>query len=302
MSATNLSLFLTGIVVFCGVIGLLAVISPRAFAAVVTRGNQILSFGRERNTDQRWLDIDKYVLEHGRLFGVIVCCTAVYLWWISNHGPDVYSKSILLPIVGVALVMGILALRHIMWQQHMLETQVAEANRDSLTGLANRRAFEFELNRRLTERQRRGRFFSVAIIDIDKFKSINDRHGHLVGDAILEEAAAAMCDSVDESSLVARLGGDEFAVIFHGSDIADASLAEERLQAAVCKVSVPHEETLVTTTVSIGLAEAESDDDVTSLLKRADTALYAAKDAGRNCCYRQGGPEPAVPAVCGQPA
>lgn len=298
MSAGNWSLVLTGIVLFAGAIGMLAIISPRAFAVVVTRGNRILAFGREPEEGERWFDIDKYVLEHGRTFGAIVLAATGYLWWISHHGPDVYSKSILVPVVGAALIMGILALRHMMWQQHMIETQVAEANRDALTGLQNRRGFEFELKRRLRERQRRGRLLCVAIVDIDEFKSINDRHGHLIGDAILEEAASAMTGAVMETSTVARIGGDEFAAVLVGSNLSEASNAAEQMRAAVNKIGVPHEETLVTVTVSIGLAEAETDDDIASLLKRADTALYAAKEAGRNCCYRQGGPEPAVPALC----
>lgn len=301
MSSLDWNLLSTGIVVFCGAIGVLAIVSPKAFSVVVSHGNRVLNMGREPSTEERWFDIDKYVLEHGRLFGTGVILTAAYLWWISHNGPDVYSKSILLPIVGIALVMGFLALRHIMWQQRMLERQVAEANRDPLTGLSNRRAFEFELKRRLVERQRRGRLLSIALIDIDEFKQINDVHGHLLGDAILEECAAAMSAAVDDKCVVSRIGGDEFAVLLGEQPLKQGSESAERIRVAIGEIRVPHEETLVSVTSSIGVAEADPDDDVTSLFKRADSALYAAKEAGRNRCYRQGGPEPATPSACIDP-
>ena len=98
--------------------------------------------------------------------------------------------------------------------------------------------------------------------------------------------------------IVTRLGGDEFAVLLPGSNLEEASHAAERLRAAISKSRLRHEGHEHTLTVSIGLAEAQLDDDPASLLKRSDSALYAAKAAGRNCSFRHAGPEPAIPRAC----
>ena len=98
--------------------------------------------------------------------------------------------------------------------------------------------------------------------------------------------------------IVARLGGDEFAVILPGSNLEEASLASERFRTAICDNPLSYEGKQHELTITIGLAEVQPDDDSSSIIKRTDSALYAAKEAGRNCCYRHGGPEPAVPTLC----
>jgi diguanylate cyclase (GGDEF)-like protein len=283
---------------FSGAVGLLALISPKAFAAVASYGNRTMFHGGQTRADRYWIDVDRYVLGHGRLFGLFVIATAGYLWLIALHGPEAYSRSFLLVIVAVALMMGIVALRHIMRQARQIELQMAEAHADVLTGLANRRAFDIELSRRLAQRQRQGTPLSLLVIDVDNFKSFNDEFGHPLGDAILKEVASALEATARRMDIVARLGGGEFAVLLPGINLEAASRAAERLRSAISDSPLRrdgHEHTL---TISVGLAEAHPDDDAASLFKRSDSALYAAKQAGRNCCFRQGGPEPAVPAPC----
>jgi diguanylate cyclase (GGDEF)-like protein len=281
-----------------GVVGLLALTSPRAFSAVASYGNRPIFKGGQTGVDQRWFDIDKFVFAHGRLFGLFVIATVGYLWLISRHGPEAYSRSFLLIIVGIALIMGIVALRHIMRQSHQIQMHLAEAHVDALTGLANRRAFDTELSRRLAQRQRQGRPFCLLIIDIDNFKSFNDEFGHLLGDAILKEVSSVLKATSRHEDIVTRLGGDEFAVLLPDSNLNAGSQGAERLRSAVSDSPLRFEGHEQTLTVSIGLAEAQLDDEPESLLKRSDSALYAAKAAGRNCSFRYGGPEPAVPVPC----
>jgi diguanylate cyclase (GGDEF)-like protein len=283
---------------FSAAVGLLALASPRAFAAVASYGNRTILRGGHTSVDKNWVDIDTFVLGHGRLFGLLVIAMAGYLWLISHHGPKAYSRSFLLIIVAVALSMGIVALRHIMRQSREIELHLAEARADVLTGLANRRAFDVELSRRLAQRQRQGTPLSLLIIDVDNFKSFNDEFGHPLGDAVLKRLASVLQARARHMDIVARLGGDEFAVLIPGSDLEEASLAAERLRSAIADSPLRCDGQEHTLTVSIGLAEARPDDDLASLVKRSDSALYAAKEAGRNCSFRQGDPEPAVPAPC----
>jgi len=276
-----------------GGVGLLALASPGILSAVASYGNRTVFHGGQTRIDQRRIDIDTFVFAHGRLFGLLVITTVGYVGLVLRHGPEAYSKPLLLTVVALALIMGILALRHIMWQSLEIKAYLAEAHVDALTGLANRRAFDKELSRRLAQRQRQGTPLCLLIIDIDHFKSFNDEFGHPLGDAILKQFANVFEATARQMDIAARLGGDEFAVVLPGINLEAASHVAERLRSAISDSPLQcegHEHAL---TISIGLAEAEVDDDPASLLRRADSALYAAKEAGRNCSFRQGGPEPA---------
>ena len=289
-----------------GVVGLLALVSPNAFVAVASYGNRTVLHGVRTSVDKSWTGIDTFVFANGRLFGLLVITTVGYVWLISRHGPEAYSKSLLLSVVAVSLIMGIVALRHIMRQSWEIKAHLAEAHADALTGLANRRAFDIELSRRLAQRQRQGTPLCLAMIDIDKFKSFNDEFGHPLGDALLKRVAKTLEETARHMDIVARLGGDEFAVLLPGSNLEEASHGAERLRSAISDSPILCEGREHSLTISIGLAEARSDDDSASLLKRSDSALYAAKEAGRNCSVRQGSPEPAVETLCkcqgGRPA
>jgi diguanylate cyclase (GGDEF)-like protein len=289
----------TALLGLSGCVGLLALASPRAFAAVASYGNRTIYYGVQARFDKRPVDIDSFVLDHGRLFGLIVVATVAYLWLISSYGPESYSNSFLLIIVAVAMSMGIMALFQIRRQSLDIESHRTEAHTDGLTGLANRRAFDSELSRRLSQRQRQGTPLCLMIIDIDNFKSFNDKFGHLLGDAILKDVAKVLMATARHMDIVARFGGDELAVLIPGSNLEAACQAAERLRSEISDSPFRYESHEHMLTVSIGLAEAQLDDDKSSLVKRSDSALYAAKDAGKNCCFCDGGPEPAVPAPCG---
>lgn len=275
-----------------GAVGLLALISPSAFAVVASIGGRRIQINGAESA-QRWFDIDCYVIEHSRIFGLVIVGSEGLIWGLARFGPETYSKSHLLAMVGIVLLGALLTLGYVLRQKRALESNQAEAHTDPLTGIANRRAFDAELTRRIAQRQRTGTPLCLQIIDIDKFKLINDKFGHLTGDEILKEISRALVETAGESDTVARLGGDEFAVILLGSNLQAASETAEKFRRAVGASPIRSDQGEHQVTISCGLAEAQPDDDVLSLIRRADSALYAAKAAGRDCCFRDGGPQPA---------
>jgi diguanylate cyclase (GGDEF)-like protein len=143
----------------------------------------------------------------------------------------------------------------------------------------------------------RRRPFSILMVDLDHFKSINDRFGHQVGDAAILAAVEAMQDSIRGSDILARWGGEEFTALLPNADCEAAHIVAERLRANVERVELPVEvngpngRTIVTMTVSIGLATCETTDDIHTVMGRADQNLYLAKDSGRNRVLSDSTPE-----------
>lgn len=166
-----------------------------------------------------------------------------------------------------------------------LETKAVEGRTDALTGLVNRRAFEQELAFRHAECRRKGGTVSLAMVDVDCFKELNDTHGHRVGDAVLRGLAGVLMKQAREMDVVARYGGDEFAIIFPQTSAAEAADAVERIRQAVENESFCFGEAVFRRTVSIGVAELLAGETAEGLIQRADTALYAAKGAGRDRSY-----------------
>lgn len=159
------------------------------------------------------------------------------------------------------------------------------ATTDQLTGLKNRRFF---LDRFEPEAERSCRYrrpMSVAIIDADRFKTINDTHGHDVGDEVLRALARALLEELRNVDDVGRIGGEEFAIQLPETDRSQALIACERILKRMRETKVPIDGGEVTFTVSIGLTEIElTGDSAEAALKRADRALYRAKDSGRDRC------------------
>lgn len=166
---------------------------------------------------------------------------------------------------------------------------MTEARTDGLTGLANRRAFDDELNRRLLAWRRHGQPLMVGLFDVDFFKKLNDRYGHLAGDAVLTAVARALAHAARDGDLVGRLGGEEFAVLFAARSAEEGTQAIERMRKVVEKAEVAFEGRMLRVTTSCGLAMAGPDSTPSELLKHADLALYAAKADGRNCSHYHDG-------------
>lgn len=169
-------------------------------------------------------------------------------------------------------------------ERHCLQEQLkALAEHDDLTGVSNRRKLMTELEDRLQEMRRYGTAVALLLLDIDYFKSINDCHGHLVGDRVLRELADRLAANVREPDLLARFGGEEFAVLMPSTSVEQAEMAAERLRQAVSGHCFNEGGRAVRLTISLGVGICHSDDpDITRVLQRADSALYAAKEQGRN--------------------
>ena len=162
-------------------------------------------------------------------------------------------------------------------ERHRLEERLrALADRDDLTGLLNRRRFEEELDRQIARCGRTGEPAVLAVIDLDRFKQVNDTHGHAAGDDVLRAAGGAMAERVRAGDVLARLGGDEFGVILPGADAESATTAAAGIAAAVRERTAAHG-----VTASIGLTPLRADDRVAVAMRRADAAMYAVKATGR---------------------
>ncbi len=187
---------------------------------------------------------------------------------------------IFLAIAGMA---GISAMRSQALARRVTEQLRRSATTDELTGLANRRAFMHSLEVEVARARRSGAPLSVAIVDLDHFKRINDAHGHGGGDEVLRRLARIADEMMRTSDVVARLGGEEFGILMPDTDQDAARIACERLRSAVAAESISMPSGGVAgVTLSTGIALLVPGEERERLVSRADHALYRAKEAGRN--------------------
>ncbi len=166
------------------------------------------------------------------------------------------------------------------------QTSMNMALTDSLTGLFNRRYLETHLGQQVERMARTRKRVAILLLDIDKFKPINDTHGHLVGDTILKEFAERIANRLRNFDLVGRLGGEEFVVVIPDATIHAAQRVAERLRASIGDrpFQAGDDVGALPITVSIGVALGRPEgDSVRAMIERADRALYEAKHQGRNC-------------------
>src|SRR4051812_23137792 len=161
------------------------------------------------------------------------------------------------------------------------------ADLDALTGLHNRRYFHETLAREVARAHRYERRLALIVFDLDDFKAINDRIGHLAGDAVIAESAERVRDVVRSADIACRVGGDEFAVILPESSTGDADQLYHRLRGAVSSRPVGQAGRL---SLSAGIADLQADDDPTTFFERADEALYRAKELGKGQVVEAGKP------------
>jgi diguanylate cyclase (GGDEF)-like protein len=161
----------------------------------------------------------------------------------------------------------------------LARTHEREATTDRLTDTLNRRGIEPLLAREMSLAGRHGVPLSAVLMDIDHFKSINDVHGHNVGDSVLRAVGEVIRKTTRTTDLVSRWGGEEFLVLLPHTDLVHARIAAERIRMAIESARLLEVRSV---TVSAGVAEVVPSDTATSLVKRADEQLYAAKAGGRN--------------------
>ncbi|RJK93128.1 GGDEF domain-containing protein [Vallicoccus soli] len=177
-------------------------------------------------------------------------------------------------------------------QRTLLHQQLRTAARtDAKTGLLNAAAWEREAATHLLRARRTGGGLAVLLLDLDHFKGVNDRHGHLVGDEVLRAVADTVRAQLRGYDVPCRFGGEELAVLLPDTDLDEAARTAERLRRRVAALVVLDGEQPVRVTASLGVAGLQrADQDVTDLLAAADAALYAAKEAGRDTVRVDGRP------------
>ena len=153
---------------------------------------------------------------------------------------------------------------------------------DKLTGLLNRQAFTIFIDKLVAEHRRESRPTSALMVDVDHFKAINDRYGHLIGDRVLKGVTLLLQNGLRESDIAVRWGGEEFLLILRGCDWAEAQRIADNLRQSVAENVFRVEGQAIEVTISIGVAEYDGTELIDQWINRADTGLYAAKNDGRN--------------------
>ncbi|MGE0485166.1 MAG: GGDEF domain-containing protein [Gammaproteobacteria bacterium] len=180
-----------------------------------------------------------------------------------------------------------------------LEEQHARVLIDPLTGVLNRSGYIETANKQVARWQRHGGALSLAVIDLDLFKRINDDYGHSAGDRVLSTVANKLNELIRKSDILCRFGGEEFVLLLPETTAAHAALLVEKLRAHVEDCAFRYKDTPVQVTISCGVAEFAPGDTLEAVFERADLAMYEAKQGGRNCVRSASG---AVPSDTATPA
>jgi diguanylate cyclase len=246
----------------------------------------ILLFGIFRLNTRKFFFISVITLLS---YGVVIALLYLYRRQITHFGIEYLQWVVLAFVLTAFSIIGgyISSLRQnlsiIKSQQTKYIDIIQEmAIRDELTGAYNRRhlmeIFDYEKNRSL----RGGGLFCLAMVDIDYFKNVNDRHGHLAGDAVLKTAATTIHNTLRNTEFCGRYGGDEFLILLTQTDIKGALIFAERVRTNIENARFPDLDSGFKVTVSIGLSEYQIPEDFDKIISRADEALYRAKKGVRN--------------------
>lgn len=169
-------------------------------------------------------------------------------------------------------------LRNALKYHHALKA----ATTDALTTCGNRQALESSLLREINLAQRDDIPMSVIMFDFDHFKKINDNYGHQCGDYVLKRASMDIKNMIRKTDLLFRYGGEEFVILLHKTNLAGARIVAEKIRKQIEAESITFQDQPLKATVSLGVATLNEDDGISSIIERADKALYAAKNEGRN--------------------
>jgi diguanylate cyclase (GGDEF)-like protein len=158
------------------------------------------------------------------------------------------------------------------------------STKDALTGIGNRRLLMERLKTEAARAERVERPLTLALLDVDRFKSVNDAHGHEAGDQALVAIAQAIESNVRDYDLCGRWGGEEFMIIMPEIGAADGAAVVERVRRAIADLNLTAGDTRLALSASFGIAERHAGENISDTIKRADAALFDAKRAGRNRC------------------
>jgi diguanylate cyclase len=221
----------------------------------------------------------------------------VVMWWKAVDDPEVFAPAVelghFLMLAAMLPALSLLSARltrlreRTRRQRHDLSQALARiqelATRDELTGLVNRRHMSNLLERERQRGVRSGRGFSLAMVDIDHFKAVNDHYGHPVGDEVLRTFAHHAPQALRGTDVVSRWGGEEFVLLLPEAGLSAARVGVERMRGRIAATPMAHLSGVpIRVTVSVGLTEHIAGESVTQTLERADRALYDAKAQGRN--------------------
>lgn len=194
---------------------------------------------------------------------------------------DIEVSSRLLELDGQAVIWG--SARDISQRKILQQSLERQATMDALTGLYNRTTLLARMEHMLNQALLLHQPLSVLMLDMDHFKQVNDRYGHLAGDLVLIELGETLLEALRESDAAGRLGGEEFCIVLPCTSMTDAEDIAARIVDDVGELCIQHGQALLAVTCSIGVTTMRLGDDCRTLLSRADEALYRAKAAGRNC-------------------
>lgn len=238
--------------------------------------------GRNEALVSRWPAIFM-LFAHGALFLLRTPLASVLPWSPTNN--DIFS-SVWLTVLSFEALLFTISIAFILLAMAKERTELRHrtaAMVDPLTGIPNRRAFLQEANVIAKRHNSNPRPTAVLLVDLDHFKTINDRFGHALGDRVLEIFAATTLESVRTSDLIGRIGGEEFAAVLSDTSRERALAVAERIREAFAKAAQEVDGRPVCATVSIGVVHCDGEAlDVPELLAQADQALYCAKENGRN--------------------
>jgi diguanylate cyclase (GGDEF)-like protein len=213
------------------------------------------------------------------VFPLIVGDNAIGTFVMASQTPDLFTEDQreMLGVICNQMAVSI--------QNGMMVRKLEElATTDGLTGLSNHRTFQERLTEMMARAERSGRLVSLVLCDIDHFKSVNDTHGHPVGDTVLKRVAQVLASSVRAIDVVARYGGEEFAVVLEETDMNGALLLAERIREEVSRQQFNSDRGPFNCTMSFGIATyPEHGAHKQLLIEHADQALYRAKQSGSNC-------------------
>lgn len=224
-------------------------------------------------------------------------CAGLNAWNLSGSiaqpgvpGPLARDGSMV--VLNVFAVVGLSVSFALMAHDRLRRMLESKASHDDLTGLLARGAFWQQLEEASTQADRNGKPLTVAFVDLDHFKAINDVYGHMAGDSVLRHFAGLLRKTVSPQDIIGRLGGEEFAIVMPETTLERGRATSIRLSSAVRNTPCPSEPDAIAYTVSIGMAQREPTETVENLMRRADQALYDAKHSGRNCVslHRAGKP------------